>query len=187
MAGSIFVSAAPYHILSYGTLLGASFFHSFITGPILFKTMERPVFGAAMGNIFPIYFGMQTAIPIILALTFPGNTLLGVSSGIPGILDASNRWPSLAPIATMFLTGLLNLVVLLPATNKVIKDRSGQGKRDGKEWHVEGPHSEEMRALSKKFGMLHGISSLLNLTTIISAVAYGFTLGSRLQSVVDKI
>jgi hypothetical protein len=63
----------------------------------------------------------------------------------------------------------------------------GSAKRDGKEWYEPGPHSEEMRVLSKKFGMLHGISSLLNLATIISAIAYGFTLGSRLQSIVDKV
>jgi hypothetical protein len=38
-----------------------------------------------------------------------------------------------------------------------------------------------MQALNKKFGMLHGISSLLNLSTFIAAVVYGFTLGSRLH------
>lgn len=59
-------------------------------------------------------------------------------------------------------------------------------KRDGKEWYAEGPHSDEMQALNKKFGMLHGISSLLNLSTVIAAVAYGFTLGGRIQSIADK-
>ena len=38
-----------------------------------------------------------------------------------------------------------------------------------------------MRALNKKFGILHGVSSLLNLTTFLAAVAYGFTLGARIQ------
>lgn len=70
---------------------------------------------------------MQTAIPVILALTFPGNALLGVSSGPTGLLETASRWDSLAPIATMFVTGLVNLVVVLPATNKVIKERRGQG------------------------------------------------------------
>lgn len=37
-----------------------------------------------------------------------------------------------------------------------------------------------MRALNSKFGMLHGISSLLNLATIVAAIAYGFTLGARI-------
>ncbi|OAQ70157.2 hypothetical protein VFPPC_02671 [Pochonia chlamydosporia 170] len=187
MAASTFLSPAPYHILSYGTLLGTSFFHSFINGPVMFKTVERPVFSAVQTKLFPIYFGLQTILPAILALTFPGNTLIGVSSGLSGLLDASSRWHSLAPIATMFVTGLVNLLVLLPATSKTMKDRRGQAKRDGKEWYEPGPHSEEMRALSKKFGMLHGISSLLNLATFISAVTYGFTLGSRLQYIVDKV
>lgn len=43
-----------------------------------------------------------------------------------------------------------------------------------------------MRALNKKFGILHGVSSLLNLTTFIAAVAYGFTLGGRIQSIADR-
>ncbi|OAA38890.1 hypothetical protein NOR_06543 [Metarhizium rileyi] len=153
----------------------------------MFKTVERPVFSAIQTKLFPIYFGLQTILPATLALTFPGNALVGVSSGIFGLFEASSRWHSLAPIATMFVTGLVNLVVLLPATVKIMKDRRGQVKRDGKEWYEPGPHSEEMRALNKKFGMLHGISSLLNLATFVSALVYGFTLGSRLQSVLDGV
>jgi len=38
-----------------------------------------------------------------------------------------------------------------------------------------------MTALNKEFSKLHGISSLLNLGTFIGAVAYGFTLASRLE------
>lgn len=58
-------------------------------------------------------------------------------------------------------------------------------KRDGKEWYAEGPHSDEMKALNKQFGMAHGISSLLNLTTFLALLAYGFTLGGRILSVAD--
>lgn len=173
---------------------------------VLFKHTERPVFSAVQTKLFPIYFGIQAAAPVILGLTFPGNTLLGISSGVNGLLDESSRWGSLLPIATIFVSGLLNLVVLLPASREVMKQRQGQGetnslylattqkftdwflaKRDGKQWYEEGPKSDEMRALSKKFGILHGISSLLNLGTIIATIAYGFTLGSRIQSLVDKI
>ncbi|KAH7328575.1 hypothetical protein B0I35DRAFT_403915 [Stachybotrys elegans] len=180
MAGSIFASLAPYHILSYGTLLGTTFFHSFINGIVMFRTVTRPAFSAVQSKLFPIYFGMQTAIPIVLALTFPGSTLLGVPSGVSGLLDASSR-SSLVSIASMFATGLLNLAVFLPATLKIMKDRRGQVKRDGKEWYAEGPHSQEMQALNKKFGMIHGLSSLCNLASFVALVAYGFALGARLQ------
>lgn len=99
----------------------------------------------------------------------------------------------------MFVSAALNLLVLLPASKKVMKLRQGQcsystrspvssgksancgtAKRDGKQYYEEGPHSDEMRALSKRFGVLHGISLLLNVGVLVGAVAYGFTLGARL-------
>ncbi|KAK7418847.1 hypothetical protein QQX98_003709 [Neonectria punicea] len=182
---AVVFSVAPYHIISYGTLLGTSFFHTFINGIVMFKTVDRPAFSAIQQKLFPIYFGIQTALPVVLALTFPGNSLIGLSSGIPGLLSDFARWHSLLPIAAMFLTGLVNLTILLPATTDTMKVRRGQAKRDGKDWYSEGPHSDEMKALNKKFGMLHGISSLLNLSTFLATVAYGFTLGGRILSVAD--
>lgn len=53
-------------------------------------------------------------------------------------------------------------------------------RKDGKKSYDAGPHSQEMQALNKKFSMLHGVSSLLNLGSFIGAVAYGVTLASRL-------
>lgn len=37
--------------------------------------------------------------------------------------------------------------------------------------------SEEYRAVSRRFGMYHGISSLLNLVSLLSLVAYTVFLG----------
>jgi hypothetical protein len=54
-------------------------------------------------------------------------------------------------------------------------------KKDGKKAYDAGPHSPEMQALNKRFGILHGVSSLLNLGTLITTVLYGFTLSSRLS------
>ena len=93
----------------------------------MFRKVDRPAFSAVQSGLFPIYFGMQTALPLIMALTFPGNALLSLPSGIQGVLDKSVRCSSLIPIATMFVTGLANLTVLLPMVTKVMKDRRGQG------------------------------------------------------------
>lgn len=100
----------------------------------MFKSIDRPSFSAVQSHLFPIYFGMQTALPVVLALTFPGSALLGVQSGALGLVHASSRWGSLVPIATMFATGLVNLAVLLPATMKVMKERRGQGTVDAHAW-----------------------------------------------------
>jgi len=53
-------------------------------------------------------------------------------------------------------------------------------RKDGKKSYDAPPHSQEMMALNKRFSMLHGISSLLNLGTFIASVAYGVTLAARL-------
>ena len=63
-----------------------------------------------------------------------------------------------------------------------VRDTVGKTERkDGKKSYDAPPHSQEMTALNKEFSKLHGISSLLNLGTFIGAVAYGFTLASRLE------
>lgn len=56
-----------------------------------------------------------------------------------------------------------------------------KAKRDGKEWFEKEGASAEMKALNRKFDMLHGVSATLNLTSFFSLLAYGFTLARRLQ------
>jgi hypothetical protein len=200
-AKAVALSPAPYHIITYGTLLGTTFFHSFVNGIVAFRAVDRASFSAIQQKLFPIYFGLQTVLPGVLALTFPGNSLIGLANGPAGLVSEFARWHSLLPISVMGITGAINLLVLLPMTVDIIKKRRGQGmlryhqftksilkfivKRDGKEYYAEGPHSDEMKALNKKFGMLHGISSLLNLATFVAAIGYGFTLGGRVLSVAD--
>lgn len=91
----------------------------------MFRTLERPQFAAVQSKLFPIYFSLQTAAPVVLAITHPGNASL---LSLDGLLATANRWTALAPIAAMFTSALLNLVVLLPATTNVMAKRRLQGK-----------------------------------------------------------
>ncbi|GAB1320614.1 Putative mitochondrial outer membrane protein [Madurella fahalii] len=168
-------SPAPYHILSYGTLLGTTFFHTFVGGTASFRVLDRPQFAALMAKIFPIYFAMQTALPVVMALTYPASkNPFGSAGGVAGVLDHSNRAGVLIPLAGAFLCALANLTVVGPATTRCMAERKQQETEYGK-------RSQEVLALNKKFGMLHGISSLLNMGTFIASLAYGFTLSSRLS------
>lgn len=98
-----------------------------------------------------------------------------------GLFDPANRWGTLLPLATVFITGLANWAVLLPASKACIVERRKQEAKDGKRsWDPE-PHSQELTALNKKFGILHGISSLLNVVNFVASVVYGFTLAGRLH------
>lgn len=111
---------------SYGTLLGTQFFQSFINGIVAYKSLPRPQFSTFQTNLFPIYFGIQTALPALLALTYPG--ALGSPSSLAGALSESNRYAVLVPIATVFVSGLVNLVWIGPETTRVMKERKHQGE-----------------------------------------------------------
>lgn len=101
---------------------------SFVGGIVAFKALTRPQFSQLQQKIFPIYFGLQSALPVLLAVTYPGQLLLGTSSGLHGAFAEVNRWSTLVPLSTMFVTSVVNLVLVGPATTKVMRDRKHQGK-----------------------------------------------------------
>ena len=82
----------------------------------------------ATSHLFPIYFSMQTALPVVLALTYPGSkNAFGTASSLRGFLESSNRWSVLVPVTIAFVTGLANLVYLLPAAQDCLSERKLQG------------------------------------------------------------
>ena len=179
---SIFLSPAPYHILSYGTLLGSEIFQSFIGGVTAYRALPRPQFATLQSALFPIYFSMQSALPLALALTYPGErTAIGaIPSGIYGVFDPINRLHVLLPLGVTFVTGVANMVYIGPATTKCMKERKHQETRDGKKSYDPAPHSEAMQGLNRKFAYLHGASSLVNMLGCLTTVWYGFTLAARM-------
>ncbi|KAA6407898.1 MAG: hypothetical protein FRX48_08249 [Lasallia pustulata] len=180
---SILTTPAPYHIITYGTLLGTQFFQSFVGGIVAYKALPRPQFSSLQQAIFPIYFSMQTALPVVLALTVPGEmTPLGrTPSGLGGFLAEKNRTGVLVPILTTFATSLTNLLFIGPATTRIMRERKHQETRDGKKSYDSPPHSKEMARMNKQFARMHGISSLLNVGGLLATVWYGITIAERLQ------
>lgn len=65
----------------------------------------------------------------MLALTYPGvKSPHGAVSGLGGTMAEVNRWSVLAPLATIFVTSLINMVVIGPATTSIMKERKHQGE-----------------------------------------------------------
>ncbi|KAL8673332.1 MAG: hypothetical protein Q9168_002256 [Polycauliona sp. 1 TL-2023] len=181
-------SLAPYHILTYGTLLGSSIFQSFIGGVVAFKSLPRAQFATLQSAIFPIYFSLQSACPILLALTYPGsssrNSLLGASpspSGFGGFAAQENRWSVAGPIAAILAANVVNLVWAGPKTNEIMRLRKHQETRDGKKAYDAPPHSKAMQKLNKDFSRMHGVSASLNLAALAMTVFYGVVLAERIQ------
>lgn len=157
-------------------------FNSAIVGITAFRVLPREQFATLQTHLLPIYFSVQTTLPLVLALTLPSERMATgtVASGIAGVLDPTNRVQVLIPLAVAFFTGAANCWMVGPATAKTMKKRKLQETKDGKKSYDPAPHSEEMQQLNKEFGTLHGISSLLNLVAGISMLWYGFYLGGRM-------
>lgn len=81
----------------------------------------------------------------------------------------------------MLVTGLINWLYVGPQTTEIMKLRKHQETRDGKKSYDVGPHSAEMQKLNKQFGVLHGVSSLVNLVGFLSMCWYGVVLGEGLR------
>ncbi|KAK6424674.1 hypothetical protein LTR95_016363 [Oleoguttula sp. CCFEE 5521] len=176
-----------YHILTYGTLLGSNLYQTFLNGPVSYKALPRASFSTLQQAIFPPYFSLQSALPILLALTWPGDKIAGVAgrelrkdSGWAGILSGDNFWVAGVPVALMFLTSAVNLVWFGPATTKILRERKHQETRDGKRYWDKGDHSVEMTKLNKNFNILHGIASATNLVGTFAALYYGAVLAERI-------
>ncbi|KAL9600569.1 MAG: hypothetical protein Q9219_003115 [cf. Caloplaca sp. 3 TL-2023] len=176
-------SLAPYHIVAYGTLLGSSVFQSFIGGVVAYRALPRAQFASLQTAIFPVYFSLQSALPVLLALTYPAvKSITGTSpSGINGFLAEQNRYSVLAPIATTFAISVANLVYLGPQTEKIMRLRKHQETRDGRKSYDPPPHSQAMQKLNKDFARMHGISAGLNLVALAATVWYGVSLSERIQ------
>jgi hypothetical protein len=101
---------------------------SFVGGIVAFKALPRPQFSSLQQKIFPIYFSLQTALPVVLALTYPGaKAPFSTPSSLAGTFAEVNRWSVLAPLATVFVTSLINMVVVGPATTNIMRERKHQG------------------------------------------------------------
>jgi hypothetical protein len=124
---SIFGTPAPYHIVAYGALLGSNIFQSFVGGIVAYRSLPRPQFSNLQRNIFPIFFSMQTALPVLVALTYPGSKILATSNSLSGVVAEGNRWSVLIPLATVFATAAANLLFVGPSSTRIMKERYHQG------------------------------------------------------------
>ncbi len=93
-------------------------------GIVAFRALPRPQFATLQTAIFPVYFSMQTALPVVVALTASRD---GQALGISGLLAPENRYSTLLPMATVAITGLINMFVLRPLTVKTMRERKHQG------------------------------------------------------------
>lgn len=103
-------------------------FQTFVGGIVAFRALPRPQFSTLQASVFPVYFGLQTVLPLVVAATYPGEkTPYGAAaSGIVGLLSDEKHINTL-PLLTVFVSGLLNLMIVGPATSRKMNQRKQQG------------------------------------------------------------
>lgn len=156
----------PYHFLFYSLTFGGSAFYSFIVSPLVFKKLPREEFSNLQTKVFPTYFTFQTFAPIILGLSQP----LAYCPFTLGLLAASS------------IGGALNYLWLLPVCKK-IKEERNKLVTEKADIGADGEHTEEFKKLSKQFGKYHGISTLINIISIVSLGVYGLALAKGLSKI----
>lgn len=90
---------------------------SFVMTKVCYLYLPRPQFTSLQKKVFPLYFGIQTALSVATAVTYPGGS-------IPALL--TNR-TDVVLLAITVAMSLLNLVVYGPRTTEAMVQRSHQG------------------------------------------------------------
>ncbi|KAM6497985.1 protein of unknown function (DUF4149) domain containing protein [Amanita muscaria] len=170
---SLFNPKALY-VLSYSWLFGMSLWVTFFGGVIAFKTLPRQQFGQLQLKTFPIYFSINVALSSLMMAYWVFTH--------PDVISYISR-PTVADVAQLYAlfvvfgTHGLNCFVVGPIASKVKVQRHKLEKDEGKGYD-EKEVSAQMKAFNRKFGMLHGISSLLNLIAFIALVFHGLWIGN---------
>jgi hypothetical protein len=169
-------TAAFFHLMAVAIFLGSAFYTTFIAGILMFKNLPRQTFGKLQSKLFPVYFWLLTA-----ACGVAFGTLSAATPG--GAAAAAASFGGRAILVAAFFS-LLNALVLEPkATENMFERYALEDKIAKAGAGANAADQEKKKALGKKFGALHGGSSMANLVALCAVVAHAYQLAGRLALV----
>ncbi|KAG9039221.1 hypothetical protein FRB95_011806 [Tulasnella sp. JGI-2019a] len=169
------LSAEGAYLLAFSMLFGMNIWNNFIGGFIAVRTLPRQQFGMLQAKQFPWFFGISTGLSTFLLSQW--------LYGHPDVLSNFTQiWNvnvlqafTLVVINTMYT---LNTLFISPATTRVMFRRH-KLEREEKKSHIDADVSVEMKVLNRRFGMLHGMSSLTTLIATLGTVFHGLWLANH--------
>ncbi|KAK3407487.1 hypothetical protein EUGRSUZ_K03533 [Eucalyptus grandis] len=168
------------HLLGFATAWGAALWVTFIGGIIMFKNLPRHQFGNLQSKMFPAYF---TMVGVCCAMSVASFGYLH-----PWKSSSSTEKYQLGFLLSAFAFNLTNLFVFTPMTIEMMKQRHKVEKEEniGNEvgWskNVEvAKVNPKLAAMNKKFGMIHGLSSLANIMAFGSLAIHSWYLASKIN------
>ncbi|ORY86986.1 hypothetical protein BCR37DRAFT_385427 [Protomyces lactucae-debilis] len=159
-------SLSTLHIFSYGILSGTTIWHTFINGPLAYKTLPRQQFGALQKRLFPTFFTLQTVTGAFCAWT--------------SYIAPASTWNEVVALSVVATSGLLNLLLIGPWTTRIMDERH-KLERSTNTKYTDTDISPDMSRLNLRFGIAHSVSSIVNLAALGGILAQTVHLGARLH------
>ena len=145
----------------YGTLL----YFTFVQAPILHKNLTREMFGLVQSKLFPAYY---------LISYICGTTLVVTYHLLHPLKDyVSQDCVKITALCLMLVFSLLQGLWIGPQVAGLRLERLAA---------EEAKNTAKKEALAQKFRKAHGISSLMNLLTILSGLVYLIYLAQETRS-----
>ncbi|EFJ32072.1 hypothetical protein SELMODRAFT_169057 [Selaginella moellendorffii] len=178
-AGGGALAVRMVHLLGFATAWGTSLWVTFIGGIIMFKHLPRHQFGNLQSKLFPVYFEM---------LAVCSTACIGAFSLLhPWGSSTSAEKMQLGALVFSLMATLLNLLVFEPMTIKTMKERhkiereESIGEEVGLSKNKEAAkRNPALAKINKKFGMVHGLSSLANLFCFGGFAVHSWYLAGKL-------
>ncbi|KAJ8503930.1 hypothetical protein OPV22_004816 [Ensete ventricosum] len=168
------------HLLAFSTAWGAALWVTFIGGIIMFKNLPRHQFGNLQSKMFPAYFMVVSVCAAVSVAAFaylhPWRSASSVERYQLGFLLSALGFD------------LSNLIVFTPMTIEMMKKRHkierdlSIGEEIGWSKNMEVAKTNvQLAAMNKKFGMIHGLSSLANIIAFGSLAMHSWYLTGKIQ------
>ncbi|KAF8394642.1 hypothetical protein HHK36_020858 [Tetracentron sinense] len=174
------ISLKLAHLLSFSTAWGTALWVTFIGGIIMFKYLPRHQFGNLQSKMFPAYFSLVSVCSAISVASF--------SYLHPWKSSSSAERYQLGFLLSSFAFNLSNLFVFTPMTIEMMKQRHKVEKEQNIGDEIGGAKNREaakanpkLASMNKKFGMIHGLSSLANIMSFGSLAMHSWYLASKID------
>ncbi|KAK9802564.1 hypothetical protein WJX73_003683 [Symbiochloris irregularis] len=145
------------HLTGFAVWLGTNVWVS-VAGLIMFKNLPRQTFGKLQAKLFPPYFAANVA---------------AIAVQIGSLAFTSGTTPVVNQIALggALVINLANWLVVEPGATRVMLERYQLENSPNRD-------AAKVKQLYKQFGKLHGLSSSLNLGSLVGAFVHGWWLSS---------
>nr|XP_009858558.1 transmembrane protein 205-like [Ciona intestinalis] len=153
-------------LLCFAINLGITVWVSFPAGIIMFKTLDRHTFTNVQSRLFPVYFiivGVTGFVQLVVALKHKSFSL---SSSNPDLL-------LLACLCVEVLNGFLNGCIFGPYMSGILHKKISLEREEGVIPPMIGSklgENKEYKAICKQFGMVHGLSTIVNLLAFSGSI-----------------